>query len=150
MVLFVELRHRVVRLRLDVDHAEQQQRMVCGQCPPRFADDVRHRQLVLAAGFGDRVDDVVRVLLKRVVHARLGRRAAAVVIHTQAAAHIHVGDVDTHRAQLGVVARDLLQSRLDVADVSDLRAEVKVNELEDIEAVDALQLVDQPHKLRGA
>jgi hypothetical protein len=111
---------------------------------------VRHRQLVLPARFGDRVDDIVRVFLQRVVHARLRCRARAIVIDPQSPADIDVRDVDTHAAQLRVVASDLLQARLDVPDVGDLRAKVEMNELEDVETADGFQLVYEPNELRGA
>ncbi len=36
-------------LRLHIDHVDEQQRVVRGQCPPRFRDQMRHRELELAA-----------------------------------------------------------------------------------------------------
>ena len=77
VVVFGELGHGALGLRLDVDHVEQQQRVVRGERAPRLADDVRHRQLVLAARLGERVDDVVRVLLQRVVHARVATSSSS-------------------------------------------------------------------------
>src|SRR4051812_21905061 len=105
---------------------------------------------MLAARFGEGIDHVVCVLLQRVVHARLGRRATPIVIDAQTATDIDVADVHAKPSQLGVVARHLLQPGLDVPDVSDLRAEVKVNQLENIETTEALELVDEPYELGGA
>src|SRR5688500_9812933 len=150
VVVVAQLRHCIVRLRLDVDHAQQQQRVMSGESPPRFADDMRHRQLVLAARFRQSVNHVVCVFLERVVHARLGCRAAPVVVDAQSPANVYMRDSDSQLAELGVVARDLLKPRLDVADVGDLRAEVKVNQLENVEATERLEAVDQLDELRGA
>src|SRR5712671_2154234 len=124
--------------------------MVGSQGAARFTDDVRHRQLVLPARFSHRVDHVVRVLLERVVHARLRRRVAAVVINAETAADIDVSDVDTQPPQLRVVPRHFLQTGFDVADVSDLRAQVKVDQLEDVEPAFALEPIDELHQLRRA
>ena len=120
VIVAVDRRNRLLRRRLHVDHAHEQQRVVRGERASRFADDVRHRQLAVAAHFRERVDDVVRVLLQRVVHARLRRRLRAVVVYAEAAADVHVGDVEAHRTELGVEAGKLLQSALDETDVGDL------------------------------
>ena len=53
-------------------------------------------------------------------------------------------------AQLGVVAADLLQPGLDVADVGDLAAEVEVDQLEDVLPAQPLELVEQLHQLDRA
>ena len=120
-VVFVAQRgNRHLDHRLDVDHLEQQQRVVCGERAARLTDHVRHGQLELAAVLGQRVDHVVRVLLERVVDARVRRGVRPVVVDTEAAAHVHVSDIDSQRAQLGIEPRDLLEARLDVADVGDL------------------------------
>ena len=136
-------------LRLDVDDVEEQQRVVGGERAPRLADQVRHREVGLAAGFGHRVDDVAGVLLERVVRARLRRGVGPVVVDPEAATHVHVRDVEPELPQLGVVARDLLERRLDVADVGDLRPEVKVDQLDDVERIFRLELVEHPHEPRG-
>ena len=139
-----------VLLRLDVDDVEQQQRVVRGERAARFRDEIRHRDLELAAHFGERVHDIVRVLLHGVVHARRDRGARAVVVDAEPAADIDVADAHARRVQLRVEARDLLQPGLDVADVGDLGAEVEVDELEDLEAVGVAQLVDDSNELARA
>ena len=135
VVVVGQLRHRAIALRLDVDHLDQQQRVVRRERAARLADDVRHRDLVLAARLGERVDDVVRVLLQRVVDARVGRRVRAVVVDAESAADVDVRDVEARVAQLDVEARQLLQPELDEADVGDLRAEMEVDQLDDVETV---------------
>ena len=124
--------------------------MVGGERAPRLRDQVRHRQALGPAHRPDRVHHVVGVLPHRVVHAGRPGGARAVVVHAQPAAHVHVGQVEAHRAQLGVVAPDLLQPRLDVADVGDLAAEVEVHQLEDVLPPEPLQLVQQPDQLHRA
>src|SRR5690606_36156513 len=118
-----------------------------GQRAPGLGDDVRHREFVLAARLGEGVDDVVRVLLHRVVHARRDGRARAVVIDAESAAHVDVPDVDAHPPELDVEARDFGHREFDVADVGDLRAEVEVDHLEDVQLPRGLELVDHPHEL---
>ena len=150
MIVIRERRHHVLRLRLDIDHAEKQQSVVSGERATRLADDMRHRKLELAARFGESVHDVVRVFLQRVVDARLRRGLRSVVIDSQPAADIHVRHVDAHAAKLRVVTRNLLQSRLDVADVGDLRPKVEVDQLENVESIFILQAIDELHELCGA
>src|SRR3954465_13277579 len=111
---------------------------------------MRHRQLVLAAGFRQGVHHIVRVLLGRIVHARLRGGPAPVIVDAKTATDVHVRNIDAQAPQLRVVARGFLQASLDVANVGDLRAEVKMNELEDIEPIERLQLVDELDELRCA
>ena len=150
VILAIDRGHRLLRRRLHVDHAHEQQRMVRGEGASGLADDVRHRQLAVAAHFREGVDDVVRVLLQRVVHARLRGGLRAVVVHAEAAADVHVRDVEAHRAQFGVEARQLLQAALDEADVGDLRSQMAVDQLHDAELAGRGQLVDDLHELGGA
>ncbi len=113
-----------------------------------LADEVRHRHLVLAARLGHRVHDVVRVLLQRVVHARVRlRRPRAVVVDAEPAADVDVRDVDAELAHLDVEARDLLEPALDEADVRDLAAEVEVQQLDDVESSALAEPVDELHEL---
>ena len=55
--------NRLFRLRLHVDHLEQEQSVMRGERTPRLADDVRHGQLGFTARLGDRVDHVIGILL---------------------------------------------------------------------------------------
>ena len=113
-----------------------------------LTDQVRHGQVVLAADLGHGVHHVVGVLLRRVVDARLGRGIGTVVVHAQPTTHVHVRHVHAHATQLGVEARDFLQTRLDVADVGNLAAKMEVDQLQNVEATQRLELVDQLHQLR--
>jgi hypothetical protein len=103
MIVLAQFRDGTIGLRLDVDHLDQQQRVVRRQGAARFADDVRHRDLVLTTCLGERVHDVIRVLLQRVVDACVGRRVRAVVVDAEPTADVHVRDVEPEIAQLDVV-----------------------------------------------
>ena len=148
VIVVRQLRQHWNGVRFHIDHLHQHQCMMRGQRAPALTDEVRHRQIMFAAGLGDGVDNVVRVLLRRVVDTRLGGGIRAVVVHTEAATDIDIGDIDTHPAQLGIEARDFLEAGLDVADVRNLAAEMEVNELENIEPAHRLQPVDQLDELR--
>ena len=78
----------------------------------------------------DVVDDVVGVLLERVVDARLEVRLRAVVVDAQPAADVEVLEPGAVLHELGVDPRRLVQRALDDADVGDLAAQVEVQELE--------------------
>ena len=150
MIVLADLWHLRVGSRLHVDHADQKQSVVRGERAARLADDVRHGQLHVAAHLAQCVYNVVRVFLQRIVHARLRRGLRAVVVHAKTATDVHVRDVEPHRAQLGVVPREFLKSRLDEADVGDLRTEVAVDQLDDVELSRGGELVDDLHELGRA
>ena len=88
------------------------------------------RHLLGVANVGDVIDDVVGVFLEGVVGRAVEGRAAAVVIHAQAAAHIEILDVETHLVKLGVKARRFLHRLLDRQNVRHLRADVEMEQLE--------------------
>src|SRR4051812_43123920 len=57
--------------------------------------------------------------------------------------------VESGVPQLDIEARELLETELDEANVGDLRAEVEVDQLDDVEPARRLELVDRLHELRG-
>ncbi len=61
-----------------------------------------------------------------------------------------MGDAEPHPAQLLVEPADLLESRLDVADVGDLAAQVEVHQPEAVLPARGHQLVEQAHELDRA
>src|SRR5690606_16409448 len=137
-----------VLLRLDVDHVDEQQCVVRGECSARRADDVGQRLLELATRLDESVDDVVRVLLDGVDDGGAARGAGAVVVDAQATADVDVLDAHAELAQLDVVPRDLGHRRLDVADVRDLRAEREVHHLQDVELAGGLEAVEHARERR--
>ena len=58
-------------------------------------------------------------------------------------------NVDAQFVQLGVVARDLLKPRLDVANVGDLAAQVEVYQSQHVELAQFLESLDELHELSG-
>ncbi len=123
--------------------------MVRGQRASALRDQVRHRHLGLAARLRHRVDDVVGVLLERVVHARVAlRRSRAVVIDAEPTAHVDVRELHAHFTQFDVKAGNFLQPGLDEPDVRDLRTEMEVDELEDFELSRLAKAVDEFDELR--
>ena len=121
--------------------------MVRGEGTARLAHDVRVRQAALVADLGERADDIVRVLLHRIVHGAEAARARALVVHAEAAADVD----DTHRRaelpELRVVARRLAHAGLDVLDIGDLRAHVEVHHGERLEQVLGAQPLDHAQHL---
>ncbi len=124
----------------DVDH---QHRVVSDHRPSRFGDDGR---VVDAGGVADleqREHDVVRVLLRRVVHRRREVGLRAVVVDAQPAARVEVLERRAQLADLDVEAPRLAQRVLDRADGGDLAAQVKVQQLETSEQVVRAQKIDR-------
>src|SRR3954470_2896903 len=103
-----------------------------GEGPARLGDDVGHGNLLGAADGSDGVDHVVGVLPHRVVHAGRTGGARPLVVHSETAANIHMGQIEAHAAELGVVSADLLQAGLHETDIGDLAAEMEVHQLEDV------------------
>ena len=64
VIVFGERRHGDLDHRLHVDHLQQQQGVVRRERAARLADDVRHGQLQFTTRLGQRVHDVVGVLLQ--------------------------------------------------------------------------------------
>ena len=114
---FAQLRRDV---RVELGHAEDvddEHRVVRGDRAARLADDVRVRHLVGVADLLDRVDDVVRVLLHRVVHRRREVRLRAVVVDAEAAADVEVRQaLRAELVQLDEQAAGLAQRVLDALD----------------------------------
>ena len=124
----------------DVDH---QHRVVGDHGAPRLRHDGRVRH---AAGVADLLQgehDVVRVLLRRVVHRRGEVRLRAVVVDAEPAARVEVLQRRAHLGDLDVEAPRLAQRVLDGADGGDLAAEVEVQELEAAQQVVGAQEVDR-------
>src|SRR5687767_7260289 len=90
----------------------------------------------------DVVDDVVGVLLERVVDARLEIGLRAVVVDAKAAADVEELETGARLHELGVNARRLVEGAFDDPDVGDLAAEVEVQELEAVLHPMALQYLE--------
>ena len=124
----------------DVDH---QHRVVRDDRAPRLGDDGRVRHAAGVADLLQREDDVVGVLLHRVVHRRREVGLRAVVVDAQAAAHVEVLERRAQLDDLDEEAPRLAQRVLDRADRRDLAAEVEVQQLEAAQQVVRAQEVDR-------
>ena len=130
------------------ERLDDQHRVMRHQRPPALADDDRMRHLLRVAHVHEVVDDVARVLLERVVRARIERRARPVVIDPQAAAHVHVADLVAHLHELAIKPRRLAHGLLDRADVGHLAADVEMHELEAMREPVFLEEIARPHEVR--
>ncbi len=95
-----------------------------------FADDRGMRDALGVADVHDVIDDVVAVLLERVVRRAVETGARAVVVDAEAAADIEVTKRVPHLRELGVIARRFAHRAFDRRDVRHLRADVEMDELE--------------------
>ena len=86
-------------------------------------------QAILVAGVDQGIDGIVDILLDAVVH-RVAAAAGtgAVIVHTQAAADVHIFHVKAQFGQLHVELCRLAQGVLDAAYLGDLAADVEVDE----------------------
>ena len=139
--------HLLVAEAGDAEHVEHEHAVVGDDGAAALGHDRRVRNARLVAHGLDVVDDVVGVLLERVVHARFEVRLRAVVVDAQAAADVEVLKPGAQLRQLRVDARRLVQRALDDADVGDLAAEMEVQQLEAVLHAARLQLLEPAHDL---
>ena len=126
----------------DVEDVRHEDRVVGRDGAAGLGDEDRRRHLLLVADLLDRVDDVVGVLLDRVVHGRIEGRLRAVVVDPEAAAQVQVLDRHALGAQLRVHAAGFADRLLDLADVRDLGPDVEVEHDEAVEHLAGLQDLD--------
>ena len=134
----------------DVEDVRHEDRVVRGHGAAGLGHEHGRGYLLLVADLLDRVDHVIGVLLHGIVHGRVERRFRAVVVHAEAAAEVQVLDRDVLRPQLRVHAAGFADRLLDLADVGDLRADVKVQHDQTIEHLAGLEDLDRlEHLGRG-
>ncbi len=114
----------------DAQHVEHEHAVVGDDGAPALGDDRRVLDAGVVAHGLDVVDDVVGVLLERVVDAGLEVGLRPVVVDPEAAAHVQVLEAGAVLHELRVDARGLVQRALHDADVRNLAAEMEVQELE--------------------
>ncbi|MNQ69026.1 hypothetical protein D3C85_836030 [compost metagenome] len=123
--------------------------VVGGQGTAGLADDGRVRQVELAAHIADAPHHVVGVLGQAVVGGAVALGAGALIVHTQAAAHIDHVDGHAETTQLGIETAALADAALDVADVRYLGAQVEVQQLQAVQLAEAAQTLHQRQDLGG-
>jgi hypothetical protein len=136
------MRREVVAHARDVEDVEHQHAVMRHNRPPALRHDGRVRNLRLVAHRLDMVDDVVGVLLEGVVDAGLEVGLRTVVVDAEAAADVQVLELGSRLDQLDVHAGRLVQRRLDDADIRDLAAQMKMQELEAVLHAPRLQLLE--------
>ena len=73
----------------------------------------------------------------------------SLVVHAQAAAHIHYLDVGTEATQFSVETAALADAALNVADIGDLGTQMEVQQLQAIQLAQPAQTLDQRQDLGG-
>ena len=126
------VRHRLERIVAESAYAqdvEHQHAVIGGDGAAAFGHDGRMRHFGFVADILDVIDDVVGVLLQRVVDARFEIGLRAVVVDAQAAADIQVLQSGARALQLHVNARGFDHRGFDLPDIGDLAAQMEVQQL---------------------
>ena len=99
----------------------------------RLADDGRVRQIELPADVTNAPDHVVGILAQAVVGRAVALGTGPFVVHAQATPHIHHIDGGAQATQFGIEASTLADTTLDVANIGDLGAQVKMDQLQPLQ-----------------
>ena len=103
--------------------------MVGSQRTAAFGDDIGMRKIVLVGGFHEGVDTVVDIFLDGIVDRALARwRARSVVVDAESTTAVHEVHVISHLMQLDIELRSLAESRLDAANLRNLRTDMEMDE----------------------
>ena len=94
------------------EHAEDEHRVIGGDRAAAFGNDVRVWHTRVIAHRLDVVNDIVSVFLQRVIHTRFEVRLGTVIVNSQAAAHIEIGQAGTAFRQIGIDCAPPLSTRL--------------------------------------
>ena len=130
----------------DAQHIEDEHAVVGDNRAAALRDDRRVLHPGVVAHRLDVKHDVVGVFLERVVDARFEIRLRAIVVDAQPAADVDVFEPRAFLGQLGIDARRLIERALHDADVRDLAAQMKVQELEAVLHAERLELFEPlPH-----
>ena len=100
------------------------------------------RHIFVIADLLDRVDDVVRELLRGIIRRRIECGLRPVVIDCHAAANVEQIDRHFHLMDFRINARGLFHRVLDALDVRKLRPDMKVQQLQHVDATGFFQAVD--------
>src|SRR5438270_1689784 len=95
-----------------------------------FADNGRMRDALGIAHVHDVPDNVVGVFLEGIIGGAVEIAARSVVIYAQSTANIEITEVVTKLSQFGVIARGFTHRAFDRGNIRDLRADMKMNQLE--------------------
>ena len=103
--------------------------MVGSQRTTALSDDIWVRDVVSVGDVSESVDAVVDILLNGIVDRTLGvARTGTVVVHAKSTTTVDILDVVAHTAQVAVVLSGLGECVLNTANLSDLTADMEVNQ----------------------
>ena len=100
------------------------------------------------AQFVERVNDVIRIFLQRIVHTAGMGGMRAIVIDPQPAANIHILDIAAILPQLNIEGSHLTKCRFDRVDVGDLATQMKMNHPDMFQPAVLLRKLQRLQKLR--
>ena len=123
--------------------------MMRDDCAPAFAHDRRMRYAFGIADIHDVPDNVVHVFLERVIGGAVEIAARTVVIDPESAADVQISELVSELRQLGVITRRFAHRALDRGNVGNLRADVKMDELETMRKTSLLQHFARRHQARS-
>ena len=103
--------------------------MIGGNRAATFRDDGGVRHVGFIANVLYVINNIVRVFLQRVIHARFEVCLRPIVIDTKPAAHIHILQAGAGLAQFRVQASRFIDSGFHLPDIRDLAAQMKVQQL---------------------
>ncbi len=124
------------------EHVEHEHAVIGDDGASALRNDGRMRNAGIVTHGLDVVDDVVRVLLERVVGARFEVGLRPVVVHAQTAADVEILEAGAGAGQLGVDAGGFVERVLHDPDVGDLAPQVEVQELEAVLHPVLLQFIE--------
>src|SRR5947208_67507 len=107
-------------------NVEDEHTMISRYGTTALTDDVRVRNFGFITDTLDVIDHVARVLLECVVHARFEIGLRAVIIYPEPASDIEILEPGTQFFEVDIDSRALDNCALNLADVGNLAAEMKV------------------------
>jgi hypothetical protein len=120
---------------------KHQHAVIGGDGPPALGNNGGMRHADFVAHALDVIDDIVGVLLQRIVDAGFEVGLGAVIVDAQPAAHIQVAQAGAGAHQVDVHAHRLVHRGLDLPDVGDLAAEMEVEQVQAVSHARVFQLL---------
>src|SRR5579872_1020963 len=139
--VFRNRRHRIVAKAAYAQNVKNQNAVVGRDGAAAFGNDGRVWDVGFLAHVLNVVNDVVGIFLQRVVDAGLEVGLRTVVVDSQASADIQIFETGAGALQLDVDTRGFIHRSLDLADVGDLAAQVKMQQLQAVLHAGRLHLI---------
>src|SRR5258706_3828234 len=133
-----------------LEHVGYQNRVIGRQKAARLLDDGGMRNVFIVAYLFDGIDDVVGKFLRIVIGGRIKRRLRTVIVDRHAATYVKQFNRDLHLFDFRIDARGFLHRVLDPFDVSQLRADMKMEQAQHVDAIGFFQTIDYFQQLSGS